>query len=78
MSGNWRALIVDDEPLAREKIRTLLSREKGIEVIGECGDGIEAVDSIRADSPDLVFLDIQMPELDGFGCHLNRSMQHKR
>ena len=67
MNGPWRALIVDDEPLAREKIRTLLSREKGIEVIGECGDGIEAVDSIRADSPDLVFLDIQMPELDGFG-----------
>ena len=67
MSGKWRALIVDDEPLAREKIRTLLSREQGIVVIGECGDGIEAVDSIRADSPDLVFLDIQMPELDGFG-----------
>ena len=67
MSGKLRALIVDDEPLAREKIRTLLSREKGIVVVGECGDGYEAVDAIRADSPDLVFLDIQMPELDGFG-----------
>ena len=67
MSRKWRTLIVDDEPLARGKIRTLLAGEKDIKIIGECGDGNEAVDSIRSDNPDLVFLDIQMPGLDGFG-----------
>ena len=67
MTRKWRTLIVDDEPLARGKIRTLLAGEKDIEIIGECGDGHEAVDSIRSDNPDLVFLDIQMPGLDGFG-----------
>jgi two-component system LytT family response regulator len=62
-----RTLIVDDEPLARERLRQLLATESDIEVVGECGDGREAVEAIRRDSPDLVFLDIQMPELDGFG-----------
>ncbi|QQS46925.1 MAG: response regulator [Acidobacteriota bacterium] len=61
-----RALIVDDEPLARERIRTLLEERRDIEVIGECGDGQEAAHRIPAERPDLVFLDIQMPELDGF------------
>lgn len=61
-----RALIVDDEPLPRERIRTLLAEHRDVEVIGECGDGREAVKKILADRPDLVFLDIQMPELDGF------------
>lgn len=58
---------MDDEPLARERIRTLLGGESDIEVIGECSDGVEAVATIRDDQPDLVFLDVQMPELDGFG-----------
>ena len=62
-----RALIVDDEPLAREGIRMRLKQAPDIEVIGECGNGREAVTSIRRDLPDLVFLDIQMPRLDGFG-----------
>jgi two-component system LytT family response regulator len=61
-----RALIVDDEPLPRERVRTLLAAHRDIEVIGECRDGREAVDMILAARPDLVFLDIQMPELDGF------------
>jgi len=61
-----RALIVDDEPLARERIRTLLAECRNVEVVGECRDGREAVNAILAERPDLVFLDIQMPELDGF------------
>jgi two-component system LytT family response regulator len=62
-----RTLIVDDEPLARERVRLLLEKELDVEVIGECGDGTEALQVIQGSKPDLVFLDIQMPELDGFG-----------
>jgi two-component system, LytTR family, response regulator len=62
-----RVLIVDDEPLAREGIRTRLAEEPDIDVIGECSNGRQAVTVIERDSPDLVFLDIQMPRLDGFG-----------
>src|SRR5438552_18917163 len=61
-----RTLIVDDEPLARERIRTLLEDESDIELIGECDNGIAAVEAIREKGPDLVFLDVQMPELSGF------------
>jgi len=62
-----RAIIVDDEPPARNKIRELLKAESDIELIDECSNGKEAVASITSKAPDLVFLDIQMPELDGFG-----------
>ena len=62
-----RALIVDDEPLARERLAKLLQDEPDIELAGECADGREALAVIRASAPDLVFLDVQMPELDGFG-----------
>lgn len=62
-----RALVVDDEPLAREKLLALLADESDIEVVGECGTGSSAVDAIERNTPDLVFLDVQMPELDGFG-----------
>jgi len=62
-----RTCIVDDEPLARERIRTLLSGEPDIEVVGESGDGPAAVATIRAARPDLLFLDVQMPGSDGFG-----------
>ena len=62
-----RALIVDDEPLARSGIRLLLRRHTDVEVVGECGNGYEAVESIQELRPDLVFLDVQMPGLDGFG-----------
>jgi two-component system LytT family response regulator len=61
-----RALIVDDEPLPRERIRTLLAEHQDVELTGECRDGREAVEAILTQRPDLVFLDIQMPELDGF------------
>ncbi len=61
-----RALIVDDEPLARQRVRSLLGEEPDVEVIGESGDGFEAVDQIQATRPDMVFLDVQMPEMDGF------------
>ena len=62
-----RVLIVDDEPLARDRVRKLLEQESQVELIGECPDGVSAVRAIREQSPDLVFLDVQMPELDGFG-----------
>lgn len=62
-----RVLIVDDEPLARERVRSLLQGVTEIECIGECADGISAVATIRKDAPDIVLLDVQMPELDGFG-----------
>lgn len=61
-----RALIVDDEVLARRGIRQYLAAEADIEVVGECGDGLAAIDAIAALRPDLVFLDISMPEADGF------------
>jgi two-component system LytT family response regulator len=62
-----RVLIVDDEPLARERLRRLLAQDPDIELLEECGDGASAVTTIRSTAPDLVFLDVQMPELDGFG-----------
>ncbi len=61
-----RTLLVDDEPLARRGLRNLLKAEPDIEIIGECGDGLQAVEDIAGKTPDLVLLDIQMPELDGF------------
>ncbi|MEZ5318964.1 MAG: LytTR family DNA-binding domain-containing protein [Vicinamibacterales bacterium] len=61
-----RAIIADDEPLARERLRSLLGEDTGVEVVAEARDGQEAVDAIRTHAPDLVFLDVQMPKLDGF------------
>ena len=61
-----QTLIVDDEPLARRKIRALLKEDKEIEVAGECGSGTEAAAAITELHPDLVFLDVQMPEMGGF------------
>jgi two-component system LytT family response regulator len=62
-----RVLIVDDEPLSRQRLRALLEAEPDIVVIGECTDGASAVAALREAGPDLVFLDVCMPELDGFG-----------
>jgi two-component system LytT family response regulator len=62
-----RTLIVDDEPLAREWVRNGLQDEADLEIIGECGNGFEAVKAISDSKPDLVLLDVQMPGLDGFG-----------
>ena len=59
-------LIVDDEPLARDRIKRFLRDEEGIRLIGECKNGAEAIDAINRENPELVFLDIQMPEKNGF------------
>jgi len=64
--GRIRALVVDDEPLARSNLTVLLRRDPEIEVVRECGSGVEALAEIRGSKPDLVFLDVQMPECDGF------------
>jgi two-component system LytT family response regulator len=61
-----RTLVVDDEPLAREGVRLLLAGDPEVEVVGEAGNGPEAVECLRALRPDLVLLDVQMPELNGF------------
>jgi len=65
-ASSIRALVIDDEPLARDMIREMLEGDAEVEIIGECANGREAVEAIRALSPDLIFLDIQMPELGGF------------
>ncbi|HEV8199132.1 MAG TPA: LytTR family DNA-binding domain-containing protein [Candidatus Polarisedimenticolia bacterium] len=61
-----RVLVVDDEELARRGLRRDLAALGGIEVVGECADGFEAVQAAAEEKPDLVFLDIRMPRLDGF------------
>ncbi len=61
-----RTLVVDDEPLARSNVAVLLRQDPTIEIVGECGSGLQAVKEIRSRRPDLVFLDVQMPECDGF------------
>ncbi len=62
-----RVLLSDDEALARERLRSLLEDERDLEIVAECGDGKSAIAMIKREKPDLVFLDIQMPEIDGFG-----------
>jgi two-component system, LytTR family, response regulator len=61
-----RVLVVDDEAVARRRIRRLLAGEPDVTIVGECGDGASALAAINNDRPDIVFLDVQMPELDGF------------
>ncbi len=61
-----RALIVDDEPPARASVRVLLNRDPQVEIVGECSSGSEAITAIRNLRPDILFLDVQMPECDGF------------
>ena len=62
-----RALVVDDQPMGRERVLSLLATEDDVEVVGTAASGPEAVEAVRRLAPDLVFLDLQMPELDGFG-----------
>jgi two-component system LytT family response regulator len=61
-----RAIIVDDEPLAREKVQLFAGSEPDIEIVAQCGNGQEAIDAYHRHKPDLLFLDIQMPEINGF------------
>lgn len=61
-----RTIIVDDEPLARSNLRVLLKSDATVEIVAECGSGVEAAEAIRHMRPDLLFLDVQMPECDGF------------
>jgi two-component system, LytTR family, response regulator len=60
-----RLLVADDEPLARARLRELIAGDPELEIVGECGNGADAVAAIRRLTPDLVLLDIHMPELDG-------------
>ncbi|HEY4102106.1 MAG TPA: LytTR family DNA-binding domain-containing protein [Gemmatimonadales bacterium] len=62
-----RTLIVDDEALARQRIRELLSGDDDLEIVGECAFGEDAIAALQRDAPDLVFLDIRLPDVDGFG-----------
>jgi two-component system response regulator LytT len=66
MSGALRTLVVDDEKLARDRLTGFLAGLSGVEVIGQATNGLEAVQMIQQDKPDLVFLDVQMPGMDGF------------
>lgn len=66
MSEVYRTIIVDDEPIARAGLRTLLAADPEIELVAECGSGRQAVERIQADRPDIAFLDVQMPDMDGF------------
>ena len=68
MSADLAALIVDDEPLARETVRLLLARDPDVRVVGECGSGDAALDVIAREEVDLLFLDVRMPGLDGLGA----------
>jgi two-component system LytT family response regulator len=62
-----RTIIVDDERMARTRLRRMLENDPEVDIVAECGDGLAAVDAVRADAPDLLLLDIQMPGMDGFG-----------
>ena len=62
-----RVLLSDDEALARGRLRSLLQEDPDLQIVAECGDGRSAVAAILREKPDLVFLDVQMPEVDGFG-----------
>ena len=64
--GRWRVVLVDDEPPARQTLRLLLSREKDFEIVAECSHGGEAIAAVGETRPDVLFLDVRMPGIDGF------------
>ncbi|HTI65877.1 MAG TPA: LytTR family DNA-binding domain-containing protein [Gemmatimonadaceae bacterium] len=71
-----RTVIVDDEDLARERIQSLLEQQPDIEIVGLCSDGASAIETIDRERPDLVFLDVQMPGMDGFDVVENIEPEH--
>lgn len=71
MSGLIRAIVVDDEPMALARLSRLLREEDGVEVVAECGDGASAIAALRSHSPDVAFLDIHMPQIDGLHVSAN-------
>lgn len=71
MSGRIRAIVVDDEPMALARLSRLLREEEGVEVVAECGDGASAMAALRSHCPDVAFLDIHMPEMDGLHVSAN-------
>src|SRR6476646_5477495 len=73
MPGDWRVLIADDEPAARRGVRQLLSAFPAFTVVGECRDGADVLASLAALQPHVIFLDIQMPGLDGFDVIRSRT-----
>ena len=75
-STKIRALIVDDEELARDRIASLLAEQNDVEVVGTCSDGPSAVEAIERERPDLVFLDVQMPGMDGLEVIENLDRDH--
>jgi two-component system, LytTR family, response regulator len=77
MPRRWRTLIADDEPIARRGLRRLIASDPDISVVGECRDGREVIDRLRADQPDLLFLDVQMPFLDGLACLSSADADHR-
>ncbi len=66
MNTRLRAVIVDDESLALARMRRLIQRDGRIDIVAECGNGLEAIDALRRHQPDVAFLDVQMPDADGF------------
>ena len=76
MVAKIKTIIVDDEPLARRNLRLLLERDPQIEILDECRNGREAIKAINTLSPDLIFLDIQMPEMDGFDVLAHVGPEH--
>jgi two-component system LytT family response regulator len=77
-NGKWRVLVADDEPAARRGVRQLLAAFPDFAVVGECRDGREVLASLDRLQPDVLFLDIQMPELDGFDVIRKRTPDHMR
>jgi len=67
MSERWRLIVVDDEPRSRGLIRKMLRASRDFELVRECADGYDAIEAVQTLQPDLMLLDVQMPELDGFG-----------
>lgn len=71
MSGRLRAIVVDDEPMALARLARFLREEDGVEVVAECGDGASAIAALRSHRPDVAFLDIRMPGIDGLRVSAN-------